>query len=56
MKVGDLVRVKNDHQYIAIVLSVRQPFRVKVYSLDGLTVTFFHDPFVPYWEVISESR
>jgi hypothetical protein len=61
MKVGDLVRVKDDHQFVAIVLSVESAHRwarknIKVCYLDGLIMTHVLDPFDPCWEVISESR
>ena len=55
MKVGDLVRVKDDHQYVAIVLYLNS-FCIRVCYLDGETMTHVLDPFDPSWEVVSESR
>ena len=63
MKVGDLVRAKDDPQWVGIVVSfpVHHPRRwvrpcVEICYLDGETMIHVLDPFDPVWEVISEGR
>jgi hypothetical protein len=68
MKVGDLVRAKDDPQWVGIVVSFpeeggrlyhrRAAGRpcVEIYYLDGETMIQVIDPFDPVWEVISEGR